>query len=128
MASEDIEELFPNLQMTGYRITSPLTRQYNCIAWAAGDAQRWWDPTRHKDFGYWPDDVPRELSVLAFVQLYESLGYLVCDRHDLEEGLEKVAIFADESGRPTHAARQLRSGVWTSKLGRLEDIEHDILE
>jgi len=27
---------------------------------------------------------------------------------------------------PTHAARQLENGRWTSKLGELEDIEHDL--
>jgi hypothetical protein len=43
----------------------------------------------------------------------------------LEPGLEKIAIFA-KGGRPTHAARQLGSGRWTSKLGRAEDIEHDL--
>ena len=29
-------------------------------------------------------------------------------------------------GIPTHAARQLRSGRWTSKLGQAEDIEHEL--
>jgi hypothetical protein len=28
----------------------------------------------------------------------------------------------------THAARQLDNGKWTSKLGQLEDIEHESLE
>lgn len=27
-----------------------------------------------------------------------------------------------------HAARQQPSGVWTSKLGQMEDIEHNMLE
>ena len=29
---------------TGYRITSPITRSYNCFAWAAGEDDRWWNP------------------------------------------------------------------------------------
>jgi len=41
--------------------------------------------------------------------------------------MEKVAIFADAQGAPTHAARQLESGAWTSKCGTLEDIEHNSL-
>ncbi len=44
-----------------------------------------------------------------------------------EPGIEKVAIFADESGCPKHMARQLPSGKWTSKLGHDEDIEHSDL-
>ena len=39
----------------------------------------------------------------------------------------KIAIFVDDEGVPTHAARQLQSAVWTSKLGDWEDIEHDSL-
>ena len=45
----------------------------------------------------------------------------------MEEGVEKIALYADQGGEPTHMARQLRSGKWTSKLGELEDIEHDDL-
>ncbi|TAF36353.1 MAG: hypothetical protein EAZ69_10585 [Oscillatoriales cyanobacterium] len=32
----------------------------------------------------------------------------------------------DSNGIPTHAARQLANGKWTSKLGWLEDIEHEL--
>jgi hypothetical protein len=33
-------------------------------------------------------------------------------------------LFADADGTPSHAARQLRDGTWTSKLGMSEDIQH----
>ena len=36
----------------------------------------------------------------------------------------KVALYADEWGGWTHAARQLADGWWTSKLGPAEDILH----
>ena len=43
--------------------------------------------------------------------------------------MEKVAIFVSaRTGAPTHAARQLPSGQWTSKLGAGIDIVHDDLE
>jgi hypothetical protein len=29
-------------------------------------------------------------------------------------------------GEPTHAAQQLSNGKWTSKLGRWQDIEHEL--
>jgi hypothetical protein len=64
--------------------------------------------------------------VPAFVEAFATLGYAPSGAESVEPGLEKVAIFADERGRPTHVARQLASGRWTSKLGRLEDIEHDL--
>jgi hypothetical protein len=37
-----------------------------------------------------------------------------------------VALFVATTGCPTHAARQLASGRWTSKLGKAEDIEHEL--
>ncbi|MCY7407984.1 MAG: hypothetical protein LH631_11575, partial [Alkalinema sp. CAN_BIN05] len=33
---------------------------------------------------------------------------------------------ATSDARPQHVARQLPNGLWTSKLGRLEDIEHEL--
>ena len=32
------------------------------------------------------------------------------------------------NNRPTHAARQLESGLWTSKCGKLQDIQHETLQ
>jgi len=45
---------------------------------------------------------------------------------ELESGLEKIALYS-MSSIPTHAARQLRDGWWTSKLGPNFDIEHSDL-
>jgi len=42
----------------------------------------------------------------------------------MEPSYEKVVIYANAGGTPTHMARQLPSGKWTSKLGQKEDIEH----
>jgi hypothetical protein len=61
----------------------------------------------------------------AFVELFQKLGYRRTDSSDWEEGVEKIAIF-ELSGVPTHAARQLEDGAWTSKCGRLEDITHEL--
>lgn len=44
----------------------------------------------------------------------------------MEQGYEKVALYVDHDGKPTHAARQLPTGRWTSKLGKIEDIEHEL--
>lgn len=45
----------------------------------------------------------------------------------IEVGFEKVAIYADDNDVPTHAARSLPHGVWSSKMGDGEDIEHTTL-
>lgn len=59
---------------------------------------------------------------------YGTLGYVECADGELEAGFEKVAIYADAQFTPTHASRQLADGRWTSKLGKLEDIEHDTID
>jgi hypothetical protein len=119
----NLEDVFPRLRGTGYHISSPQDPDYNCIAHAVGDTRsRWWPDLDGKDT--WPEGVPREETPEAFVALFATLGYAVCAGEELEGGFEKVALFAAAQGVPTHAARQLDSGRWTSKLGELEDIEH----
>ena len=120
----DLARIFPQLESSPYEITSPEDAQYNCVAWAAGPAEvrrRWWPAP--SPFYFWPVE-PREETVAGFIRAFGELGYTVCDAADFEPGVEKLAIYADETGTPTHMARQLPSGHWTSKLGELEDIEH----
>jgi hypothetical protein len=120
------ENEFPHLAATGYRITSPATRTYNCFAWAAGEDDRWWNPLEPNSPYYWPDGVPAELTIAAFIQAYQTLGYEPCESSEFESGFEKIAIYTTPDGEPTHVARQLPNGKWTSKLGRWEDIEHEL--
>jgi hypothetical protein len=103
--------------------TSPLDNRYNCIAHAASAQNRWWWPDKD-GFGYWPSGVPRNVTIDAFILSYGTLGYEVCDDASVEDGYEKIALYA-LNNTPTHAARLLSNGKWTSKLGKLEDIEHD---
>jgi hypothetical protein len=123
-----LETLFPGLRTTSYRVTSPPSRDYNCIAWSAGDTLNWWWPVGDPfdEPRFWPASVARELTLAAFLAAFASLGYEPCDDTTLESGFEKIALFADKHDKPTHACRQLEAGCWTSKLGRSEDIEHDL--
>lgn len=116
---------WPNLRDEDFTESSEETTEYNCIAHAAGNAAAWWWPS---GINYWPPSVPEEWTLDAFRQAYATLGYDICDNQDLEAGFEKVAIYTDAEGRPTHAARQLPDGRWTSKLGSLIDIDHANLD
>jgi len=120
-----LELLFPGLAVSEWQETSKQTKEYNCIAWAGSEDHDdvWWWPNRA---AYWPEGVPLNTSVEAFIAAYRTLGYEVCDGGDPEPGLEKVALYVGDDGQVTHAARQLDSGYWTSKLGSLEDIEHEL--
>ena len=76
----------------------------------------------------WPEGVPRQYTVEAYAGAFRAVGFEVCEDAVFEDGVEKEAIFADPNGSPTHAARQLNDGTWTSKLGQLEDIRHQNLD
>ena len=64
----------------------------------------------------------------AFVGAFSFLGFQLCMNESLEPGFEKIALFgkkqADGTVLPTHAALQLPSGEWSSKMGGFEDISH----
>jgi hypothetical protein len=121
-----IEDIFPNLKASTFRVTSEYEPRYNCIAWAAGRNDDWWEPDEDLDH-YWPPGIDREYTIFSLVMVFKSLNYTECQDRGLESGFEKIAIYG--KGRDyTHAARQLDNGKWVSKLGKLEDIEHDHLE
>lgn len=107
MVSSYLEVVFPNLQGT------------------AGDTERWWWP--NPLFYYWPQGTPLEETLAAFVQAFATLGFIPCNDDTLEPGFEKIAIYVNSQGKPTHAARQLHNGRWSSKLGREIDIEHSLV-
>ena len=113
---------FPRLTNDNHCVKSPPTAGYNCIAWAAEDSEHWWQPGTYWLPAEWPED---DCGLGALEQMFRSLGYENCDLDvSLEAGFLKVALYG--SGYfYTHAARQLASGKWTSKLGKAEDIEHD---
>lgn len=122
---EIVREKFPNLSPGEYRETSPEDPGYNCIAWAAGDDRSWWEPIGFLS-NFWPSDAPVAYTLDAYVEAFRSLGYELCDDGEYEEKKEKIALFANEEGVPTHAARQIDPGIWTSKLGPSYDISHPL--
>ena len=50
----------------------------------------------------------------AFEAAFASMGFFRCDNREYEPGWLKVAVFGTPEGLPTHAARQLPNGRWTS--------------
>jgi hypothetical protein len=61
--------------------------------------------------------------------MFRNLLFVVCDSREYEPGFDKVALYADDTGTPTHAARWWQEdGGWSSKLGEENDILHHTLE
>ncbi len=123
-SSRQLEAIFPELKATSYEIMSPPDARYNCIAWAAGDQTRWWEPDP-MFLCYWPPAAPRKYTVMAYQKAFEPAGYLPCNDAEWEEGFCRIALYAKD-GAPTHASRQLSSRFWTSKLGRNVDLSHEL--
>jgi hypothetical protein len=142
--SPEREANFPHLTKDLYEVTEDETNAYNCIALAAGDKTRRWEPDQTQVY-FWP--IPkREYTVECFIEAFESLNYQRCRCSLKKRRFEKVALYHDPAGcceaidnfgfwhpevlpnSPTHAAKQLPSGIWNSKLGDWEEIEHKTLK
>ncbi|MCU0346165.1 MAG: hypothetical protein MUC59_04450 [Saprospiraceae bacterium] len=61
----------------------------------------------------------------TFAQFFQRFGYLPCGDGELEPGFQKIALFA-KGKKPSHAARQLPDGAWTSKIGAWVDVRHTL--
>jgi len=126
-----LSKAFPFLKEDSeYKITSKKDINYNCIAWAAIYDDRWlWPPhgAIHLDgvYNVWPKNIPENNDIETFIELFKTFGYDVCENSNYEEGFRKVALYVKPgTNLCTHAARQKRGGIWTSKLGKENDISH----
>lgn len=131
----EIKSGFEQLKDGTFDVTSRFTGAYNCIAHAAHDPKhKWWPVPEGSNDAFWPK-VPRRRTLRAFTLAFQTIGYEECENGDLEPGYEKVVIYVSDKATPenpldapTHMARQLPCGRWTSKLGNKEDIAHDDLD
>lgn len=122
--NSNIEKNFPEIG-TDYKITSPINKNHNCIAFAADDYTKYWWPKKF----YWPPEISEREDLNSFIACYKLFGYEECGMNsNFEIGYDKVAIYVDPNGKPTHAAKQFanENGKWKSKLSWYFDIEHTL--
>ncbi|MCA1789689.1 MAG: hypothetical protein LC667_07480, partial [Thioalkalivibrio sp.] len=128
-AEEDLKRRFPRLATTRFEVTSGATTDYNCLAWVLGDQDVWISPVLYdEDQGLfpWPQGVPRENTIDAWMLALEAYGFARCEDGALEPGQEKAAVYWNAETEVIHFARQLASGLWTSKIGQWEDVSHEL--
>lgn len=128
-SSHTLIQFFPALAHDPlFKVTSPETWEYNCIAWAHNRVRWEWAEIDYPDDPpYWPEGVLRENTLEAYIANFEASGYTLCHSQNLEDSVLKIAIFATPDGIVTHASRQLPDGAWTSKIGAMSDIRHSLL-
>jgi hypothetical protein len=118
-----VVELIFQLSPSDYQKNSRESGRYNCIAFAAGDTEHFWDGFGDPPDGYWPTPNTGH-RIDCLISAYEAEGFELCTTPDAEAGYEKIALYADARDLWTHAARLREDGWWESKLGRSEDIIH----
>jgi hypothetical protein len=118
-----LEQIFPNLKVDGYAIKSEEDTLYNCIAWALGETDVWWESVQRAGY-YWPDEAPLDDRISSVVQVFKRRGVDECESDALDEGVDKVAIYGEDEDF-LHVVRQTPEGRWTGKIGAWEDIEHN---
>ncbi len=119
----DLQGIWPGLARTEYFVTSPEDSSYNCLAYAAGDEQRWWQPD---DDYYWPPNARRDHTLDAWIDAFSQFGFQPRESDEVDGDVDLLAIYIDRDGIPTHVARRTPDGSWTSKLGEYEDITHEL--
>lgn len=105
-----------------FKLTSPQTPLYNCIAFAMGMKDRWVD-TCPLPWHWWPP-VSKGSRESDLVDAFAFFGFIPCGMDDsIECGYDKVALYHNHEGW-THAARIIGDGVYHSKFGSSYDGYH----
>src|SRR5258706_6419193 len=108
---EELELIFPKLADCEWQLRSDAEKQYNCLAWAFGSTESWWESIRYHGY-YWPARIPREDSVDNWVKIAELHGFELCADGEFDAGSEKLAIFVNQFGEPGHIARSAEDSGW----------------
>ena len=130
----NLRQLCPNITPDQYGPESPESIDYNCIAYAIGRTDVWFQPQSSGLPGpppvyEWANSAPDESELSAYIAFFESHGFRGCDDGDLEADFQKIAIYSHHAFPwEFHASRQLENGWWVSKFGVGKDLEHKTAE
>ena len=97
-----------------------------------GIRDQWWEPYAAggiaEDRGHWPEGLPHDREPDTLRELFRREGFVGCEDGRLDPVMVKIALYQmrdDEGGYIwTHVARQLKTGLWTSKLGSSYEVTH----
>jgi hypothetical protein len=124
MAKADVEADFPSLKNKDYDLSDE-DFNFNCLAYALGDHQQWWEPP--KGLGnYWPEGFPDDVTVRTVESIIRVHGFTVEIEVTSMPEASAIAIYA-QGEEWTHFAI-FKNGNWSSKLGDGHDVMRVNLE
>ena len=130
--TKELHKIFPKIaaKPAAAKAISPIDRFYNCVAWALGDQDHWWEPLEGNfPLTHWP--IKRAgYSIEHYIEMFESQGFLICQGSAFEAGFEKIVLYIDSNGKFLHVSRQTSDPKpgWASKCGQKSDIWHETPE
>lgn len=122
--------LFRGLRNAQWDIKSKADINYNCIAWSAGEKHRRWDLSDHPGThlpSYWPEGVKKSEGIAYLIAAMMKEGFVVCEREEAvtyDPEFDTIVVY-ERDAKWEHAARLLHNGMWSSKIGYFNDIQHD---
>jgi len=119
MPRAELDRQFPKLKGKNIDL-SPKDFNNNCLAFALGDHQNWWEPPGQYGF-YWPPGFPADTTIETVERIIRLHGFTVeLDPHSTPEN-DSIAIYGLH-GEWKHFAK-FANGAWSSKLGQSHDVE-----
>jgi hypothetical protein len=117
---------FPKLANDqNFKICSPETSNYNCIAWAMQFTDRFVTYEKGPQCWWPPNAVERNVSSSALIAAFKAVGFTECNNKNLEKGFDKVVLYKLETKDEwTHASRIIDNSVEHSKFGHSFDGTH----
>jgi hypothetical protein len=140
LTAQEIVRYWPKLLADKFHFTSKKNVHYNCMTWAIAqdtvsnenvteDDVFWMDMMMYFQHAHDLDPLNLDHSAKGYADCLEKhYRFTICNNGEFEEGTEKIALYENKDHEWSHIARQLENGNWTSKMGKLEDIEHYSLE
>lgn len=113
-----------------YQIRSPRDDHYNCFGFAVNDLHHWWEPLDYKSARYTWCTVPtkEEPTIRNYIRCLNRLGFKRVFFPYISKPNPKeyriVALYSKDKKFFEHISYQDKDGVWKSKCGGWEDIEH----
>lgn len=120
MPRDEVDRFFPKLKGKDIDL-SPKDFNNNCLAFALGDKNNWWEPPAQYGFYYWPPGFSQDTTIETVEEIIRLHGFTVEMEPSGTPKTDSIAIYG-EHGHWKHFAK-FADGVWSSKLGEGHDVD-----